>query len=145
VVVAASSARSAEPVLHGEWLSACRLLCAVGNTRKQFAEVDVQCFGDAQLVIVDSEHALEEAGDLKSAVEAGVLPASKWTTLAQIAGGGMSVPPKGMVTFKSVGTALQDLALAVRYYERLGSGAASRAVIDLGSLRNPVRHAIGRA
>lgn len=145
VVVAASSARSAQPVLRGEWLSGCRLLCAVGNTRKQFAEVDVRCIADAQLVIVDSEHALEEAGELRAAVAAGVMPPSKWTTLAQVAGRSKSVPADGMVTFKSVGTALQDLALAVRYYERLGPGAASRAVADLGSLRNPVRHANGRA
>lgn len=140
VVLAASSARSAQPVLHGEWLEGCRLLCAVGNTRKQFAEVDVRCFSDAQLVIVDSSHAIEEAGDLCAAVKAGALPESKRATLAQVISGKVTVPDKGMVTFKSVGTALQDLALAVRYYERLG-GKAAVAVDDLGSLRSPVREA----
>lgn len=139
VVVAASSARSAQPVLRGEFLEGCRLLCAVGNTRRQFAEVDVRCFGDAALVIVDSPHAVEEAGDLRAAAEAGVLPESKWVTLAQVVSGAVAVPKEGMVTFKSVGTALQDLALAVRYYERLGAGAAASAVADLGSLRSPVR------
>lgn len=139
VVLAASSARSAQPILHGEWLDGCRLLCAVGNTRKQFAEADVRCFGDAELVIVDSAHAMTEAGDLCAAVDAGALNESKWTTLAQVVSGATAVPDKGRVTFKSVGTALQDLALAVRYYERLGPRAAATAVDDLGSLRSPVR------
>lgn len=135
VVVAASSARGAEPVLRGEWLESCRLLCAVGNTRRQYAEVDTRCFGDAGLVIVDSPHAVDEAGDMRAAVEAGVLPESKWKTLAQIASGKIAVPPTGLVTFKSVGTALQDLALAVRYYERLGAAATQSAAADLGRLR----------
>src|SRR5688572_10232385 len=51
VVAAASSARGKEPVLRGEWLAQCRLLCAVGNTRAQFAEADVRCFADARLVV----------------------------------------------------------------------------------------------
>ncbi|MBM3372974.1 MAG: ornithine cyclodeaminase family protein [Betaproteobacteria bacterium] len=119
VVASASNARTAEPILHGAWLEGCRLLCAVGNTRAGFAEVDVQCFGDAQLVVVDSLHALKEAGDLKRAVEAGALPESKQATLAQLVERKVAVPASGLVTFKSVGTALQDLALAARYYELL--------------------------
>ncbi len=145
VVAAASSARSAEPVLRGEWLDGCRLLCAVGNTRRQFAEIDVRCLGDARLVIVDSPHAIEEAGDLHAAAAAGALPESQWATLAQVAAGAVPVPRTGLVTFKSVGTALQDLALAVRYYERLGVRGASPAVTDLGSLRLPVRETTAHA
>jgi len=41
------------------------------------------------------------------------------------------------VVFKSVGTALQDLALAARYYELLGGSAAAR-VASLASLKRPV-------
>jgi ornithine cyclodeaminase/alanine dehydrogenase-like protein (mu-crystallin family) len=145
VVLAASSARSAQPVVRGEWLQGCRLLCAVGNTRRQFAEVDARCFSDAALVIVDSAHAVHEAGDLLAAAQAGALPETKWTTLARIVSGAVAVPQQGMVAFKSVGTALQDLALAVRYYQRLNAGAAASDVRDLGSLRSPVREAAASA
>lgn len=138
VVVAASSARSAQPILHGEWLDGCRLLCAVGNTRKQFAEVDVDCFARAGLVVVDSAHAMHEAGDLCAAVSAGALPESKWTTLANVVAGKAGLPQDGMITFKSVGTALQDLALAVRYYEILGRDAAVSGGVDMGRLRASV-------
>jgi alanine dehydrogenase len=139
VVVTASNARTSEPVLHGAWLDRCRLLCAVGNTRPQFAETDVQCFRDAALVVVDSQHALEEAGELRQAIASGALPESKRATLAQVVTGAASVPAEGLIAFKSVGMALQDLALAVHYYELLGGRAGLPAAPDLGSLRNPVR------
>lgn len=121
VVAAASNARGKEPVLRGEWLNDCRLLCAVGNTRKQFAEIDVECFRRAALVVADSPHAAHEAGDMIQAAAAGALPAEKFCTLAEAVTGRTKVPAAGMITFKSVGTALQDLALAGSYYERLGN------------------------
>lgn len=135
VVAAASSARGAEPVLRGEWLGSCRLLCAVGNTRAQFAEVDVRCFQDARLVVVDSIHALQEAGELKQAIAAGALPESKRATLGQIVTGAVTVPGAGLIVFKSVGTALQDLALAARYYELIGTSAGVPTAPDLASVK----------
>lgn len=139
VVATASNARSAEPILRGAWLDGCRLLCAVGNTRRNFSEIDTQCFADAQLVVVDSLHALEEAGDLLQALAAGALPKSKQATLAQVAGGKIKVPEKGLVTFKSVGSALQDLALAVRYYELLKDRPDTVIGPEVASLRDPER------
>lgn len=135
VVITASNARSSVPILRGEWLDRCRLLCAVGNTRPQFAEADVRCFQDASLVVVDSWHAIEEAGELRQAVTGGALPESKRASLAQIVTGAVSVPEGGLVVFKSVGTALQDLALAVRYYELLGTRGEMPTASDLATLR----------
>lgn len=135
VVAAASSARGTEPVLKGEWLGGCRLLCAVGNTRAQFAEVDVRCFEEARLTVVDSIHALEEAGELKRAIAAGALPESKRATLGQVVTGAASVPGTGLIVFKSVGTALQDLALAARYYELIGASAGVPTATDLARVK----------
>ena len=131
VVASASSARLAEPILKGEWLSGCRLLCAVGNTRPNFAEADVACFADSGLVVVDSLHAIEEAGDLRQAVAAGAMPPHKRATLADLVMGRIPVPA-GRVAFKSVGTALQDLALATRYYELLADREGLLSSPDLG-------------
>ncbi len=135
VVAAASSARGAEPVLRGEWLGSCRLLCAVGNTRAQFAEIDVRALQDAKRVVVDTSHALGEAGELRRAVEAGALPESKRATLGQIVTGAVTLPKEGMVVFKSVGTALQDLALAARYYELIGASAGVPTAVDLAGVK----------
>jgi ornithine cyclodeaminase/alanine dehydrogenase len=137
VVVAATSSRSGEPVLRGAWLDRCRLLCAVGSTRPQSVEVDADCFRGAGLVVVDSPRAVEEAGDLQQAVKQGAAPQEKQATLAQLVTRQAAVPAQGRVVFKSVGTALQDLALAARYYELLGSSAAAR-VASLASLKRPV-------
>jgi ornithine cyclodeaminase/alanine dehydrogenase-like protein (mu-crystallin family) len=142
VVAAASKARS-EPVVRGEWLEDCRLLCAVGNTRRQFAEVDVACFRRADLVIVDSAHAVDEAGELQQAVAAAALPETKRATLAQIVAGDKSVPPEGLVVFKSVGMALQDLALAAHYYESLAGRAGVVMAPNVASLRDRASVAVG--
>jgi len=136
VVATASNSRSSEPILRGAWLDRCRLLCAVGNTRAQFAEADVDCFRNARLVVVDSWHALEEAGELRQAVKAGALPEAKRASLAQIVTGTVTVPREGLIAFKSVGSALQDLALAARYYELLGSRPGLPACADLASPRS---------
>ncbi|MCC7484031.1 MAG: ornithine cyclodeaminase family protein [Burkholderiales bacterium] len=132
VVATASSARTSEPFLRGEWLGECRLLCAVGNTRAAYAEIDEQCIRAASLVVVDSEHALHEAGEMRRAVAAGALPGEKRAPLARLVAGTVSVPRDGMVVFKSVGSALQDLALASRCYDLL-KGAGSSP--DVASLR----------
>lgn len=139
VVVTASSARSREPVLRGEWLDACRLLCAVGNTRAEFAEADVRSFSDAQLVVTDSPHAFEEAGELIAAARDNAVPPSRRATLSQVVSGRVVVPAQGRIAFKSVGTALQDLSLAVRYFGLLGAQAKPTDASGLGTLRDPVR------
>jgi len=119
VVAAASKSRSIEPVVRPEWLADCRLLCAVGNTRPQFAEIDPRCCEAARLVVVDTPHAIEEAGELIRAKAAGFLPAAKVTTLAALSAGEAQIPADGMILFKSVGSALQDLALARHCHETL--------------------------
>lgn len=135
VVASASGARTSEPILRGEWLADCRLLCAVGNTRKQFCEADVDCFRRAGVTVVDTLHSLEEAGELRQAVEAGALPETKRATLGQIVTGAAQVPREGLIVFKSVGSALQDLALASRYYELLSAKPGLARAEDVGRLR----------
>ena len=137
IVASASNARTTEPILRGDWLADCRLLCAVGNTRKQYAEADVPCFRNASLVVVDTLHAFEEAGELRQAIAAGALPEAKRATLGQIVTGAARLPDSGLIVFKSVGSALQDLALASRYHEILGTQPGLPSADDVGSLRQP--------
>jgi alanine dehydrogenase len=135
VVVTASRARGDKPILYGEWLDSCRLLCAIGNTRPQFSEVDVQSFRDAKLVVVDSLNAWQATGELLQAVASDAVPESRRSTLAQIVSGATAAPAEGMVIYKPVGTALEDLAIAARYYELLGSRPELVQTLELGTLR----------
>lgn len=135
VVVTASRARGEKPILYGEWLDGCRLLCAIGNTRPQFSEADVQCFRDAKLVVVDSPNAWQATGELIQALAAGAVSESRRATLAQLVSGATAVPAEGMVVYKPVGTALEDLAVAAGYFELLGSHAELVRTSELGTLR----------
>jgi ornithine cyclodeaminase/alanine dehydrogenase-like protein (mu-crystallin family) len=139
VVATATKARSLDPVLRSEWLDRCRLLCAVGNTRRQFAEIGPDAFARAAFTVVDSQHAFKEAGDLIVAADAGALPESKQATLGQILTGSKTLPPDGLIVFKSVGMALQDLALAARYYELLGDREDLASPSNVASLRTAKR------
>lgn len=131
VVATASGYRGSDPLVRRQWLDRCRLLCAVGNTRTQFMEIDVPTFRDAALVCVDSVHAFEEAGELRAALQSGAIGESKQATLAEVVGRAVSVPQQGLVVFKSVGTALQDLALSVRCYELLQGRPGNCSAPDL--------------
>jgi alanine dehydrogenase len=138
VVVVATNAVGTEPVVRRRWLAECRLVCAVGSTRRESIEVDAATFGDAAVVVVDSLLAAEEAGDLQQALETGALGRDRQMTLAQLVGQGRQGLGGGYAVFKSVGTALQDLALAARYYELLHSDNDVVASPDLASLKQPV-------
>lgn len=138
VVVAATNAVGEEPVLRRHWLDACRLVCAVGSTRLQSIEVDERTFGDAQLVIVDTPLAVEEAGDIRRAIKNGRLTPDRQITLAQLVARGQRELAGGYAVFKSVGTALQDLALAARCYELLRERPDLPREDGLASLKQPV-------
>ncbi len=135
VVAAASSNVSTEPAVRGEWLDRCRLLCAVGSTRAEQIEADLRCFADAGLIVVDTPRATEDSGDLKAAAKAGVINNAKFTTVAQLVAGKAAVPANGMLVFKSIGTALQDLALAAAYYEKLRDAPGVAQGVEVASLK----------
>jgi alanine dehydrogenase len=138
VVVVATNAVGTTPVLRRRWMDECRLVCAVGSTRRESIEVDADTFGDAAIVVVDSLLAAEEAGDLQQAMATGALELGRQATLAQLVEQGKVNLAGGYAVFKSVGTALQDLALASRYYELLQRSGKGLTVPDLASLKQPV-------
>jgi len=117
----------------------------VGNTRPKFAEIDADTFLHAACTVVDSRHALTEAGDLIAAGKAGALPESRVAPLGQILTGARSVPKEGLVIFKSVGMVLQDLALAGRYYELLGARKDLASPSNVASLREREHRTIAAA
>ncbi len=138
IVVVATSAIGAEPLVHAAWLQDCKLVCAVGSTRLESVEVDAATFANAEWVIVDSLLAAEEAGDLQRAISSGILARDRQITLAQIVTQGKRAMRGGYAVFKSVGSGLQDLALAARYYELLKPRPGLHDAHGLGSLKVPL-------
>ena len=76
-------------------------------------EVDTETFARAATIVLDTEHAGGECGDIIAAAErVGAWPERRVTTLAQVIGEGRPLARAGLTVFKSVGTAVQDLAAA---------------------------------
>jgi ornithine cyclodeaminase/alanine dehydrogenase len=118
LVITATTSR--EPVLDGDWLDHGALVCAVGSNWLHKAELDVTTVRRAGLVVCDSVEACRrEAGDLAAAVAQGALDWSQAVELADIVSSQSSRPasPDAMTLFKSVGLAIEDVALGGKLLE----------------------------
>ncbi len=119
VVVTATSSR--EPVLDGRWLASGALVIAMGSNWWQKAELDVTTIRRAYPVVCDDvECCRHEAGDFREALEQGVFDWSEAISLADVVCRRRSgrTASSDLVLFKSVGMALEDVAVATLVYEQ---------------------------
>jgi len=115
-----------EPIVRGAWLQPGSHLDLIGGFTPAMREADDDCFAGAG-IYVDTDEALEKSGDLLGPIARGVFSAADVRgTLAGLcrgtAAGRRSRSER--TVFKSVGTALEDLAAAILVYET--GNAASR-------------------
>lgn len=108
-----------EPVVHGAWLAPGSHLDLIGSFTPTMREADDACFANAR-VFVDIEEALQKSGDLIGPLSRGVLRENEvrgtLTTLCRgVATARRSASDR--TVFKSVGTALEDLAGAMLVHE----------------------------
>lgn len=102
------------PLVHGDWLADGTHLDLVGSFTPAMREADARAFGRAR-VFVDTEEALAKSGDVLQAIAEGAFdPAKLKATLAQLCRRERPGRQQGadVTLFKSVGTALEDLAAA---------------------------------
>jgi ornithine cyclodeaminase/alanine dehydrogenase len=112
-VIAATNTGANGPVaLEGAWLRDDAHLNTIGATAPVLREVATDTFARAATVVVDTEHAGAECGDIMAAEAEGRWDERRVTTLAQLVGEGRPLAREGLTVFKSVGTAVQDLAAA---------------------------------
>jgi ornithine cyclodeaminase len=104
-----------EPVIRGEWLRAGSHLDLIGGFTPQMREADDACFAGAR-VFVDTLEALQKSGDLLGPMSRGVFAADDiGGTLEALCRGEKAGRRERQerTVFKSVGTALEDLAAAI--------------------------------
>jgi ornithine cyclodeaminase len=78
----------------------------------------------ADMIVVDQrEAALEEAGEIAQAIDAGVLTADSLLEIGTLLKSGEHLNPRGVTVFKSVGVGIQDWAIARLAVERVQQGA----------------------
>lgn len=105
---------ASEPLVRGEWLQPGTHLDLIGAFTPAMREADAACFTQAS-VWIDTPEALAKAGDLLSAIAEGAFaPERVAGTLADLARGTCRARTHDAerTLFKSVGTALEDLAAA---------------------------------
>lgn len=117
--VVSSATLSTEPLVRGAWLRPGSHLDLIGGFTPQMREADDDCFAGARL-FVDTAEALTKSGDLLGPMARGVFAAGDVQgTLAELCRGlrpGRRSADERTV-FKSVGTALEDLAAAMLVVE----------------------------
>jgi alanine dehydrogenase len=129
IVVTATTSR--EPVFAGADLAPGALVCAVGSNWLNKAEIDVITIAHAARVVCDDVAACRnEAGDLVPAVTEGKFNWSAAVGLPEILAG-RKVGRKSndeIIVFKSVGLAIEDVALAVELVQRAKAAHFGRSL-----------------
>lgn len=121
IVTTATLAR--EPLVRGRWLRPGAHLDLVGGFTPEMREADDEAVARARVFVDTREGALREAGDLVQPLERGVLRAEDVEAdLFDLCRGRHPGRRQAaeITLFKSVGTALEDLAAAVFAWERVG-------------------------
>ncbi|WP_397584973.1 ornithine cyclodeaminase family protein [Sphingorhabdus sp.] len=114
-----AAVKSTEPVIDGAWLQPGAHVNSVGTARRDQRELDIETFRRASRIVVDTrEGVFGEAGDAVAAADV-VSPASVSELHELVAGKSAKRMADDEITlFKSVGTGIQDIALAAAIYQR---------------------------
>jgi len=132
IVITATS--SQQPVLQADWLAPGTLVAAMGSNWLEKSELDVATVAQATRVVCDDIVCCQkEAGDLHQAAEQGAFDWAVAENLAAVVAEGASPPSGqgGLCIFKSVGMAIEDVAVAA-WVARKELRAAGVALPPLG-------------
>jgi alanine dehydrogenase len=121
-VIAAARSRDESPILFGSWLTSASLVISIGSTLPNQRELDVSVIDRADLIIADEPHELaEQTGDMLEAEARGIRFREKLFSLQDLARGALDhrmEPSPDLALFKSLGSGLQDVALAEMLADR---------------------------
>jgi ornithine cyclodeaminase len=120
--IVSSATLSSEPLVRGEWLRPGSHVDLVGAFTPQMREADDTAIARARVHVDTRAGATKEAGDIVQPLASGVLPESGILgDLFDLVGGRARgrESPEEITLFKSVGTAIEDLAAAALVYRSL--------------------------
>lgn len=129
VIITATSSR--EPVLNGNWIAEGTHLNVIGSNFLGKAEVDAVTVRRCESIVVDSkEQARNEAGDFVAALEEGSISWSDIHELGQVIVGRYTgrAHPQDVTMFKSLGIAIEDLAVAGKVYAKAQAEGVGRVI-----------------
>lgn len=121
VVICAARSRDETPTLLGEWLQPGATVVSIGSTLPEQREIDTEAIARADLIVADMvEEVVHDTGDMIAATAAGVAFADKVVSLTDVVCGDHPgrTDDGQIMLYKSVGAAIQDLAVAAMCVER---------------------------
>jgi alanine dehydrogenase len=119
VVVTATT--STQPVLLGKWLSSGTHLNAIGANYEYRRELDSEAVKRAAVIATDDREQVQyESTDLAAPVKEGLLSWDRVRSLGDVVAGVTQgrTSPSDVTIFKSLGVAIEDVALAIRAFQR---------------------------
>lgn len=119
--VVISATTSEQPVVLGRWLKSGAHINAIGANYEHRRELDQDAVTAARFICADDiEQVRYESTDLAEPVKAGVLKWEQVRGLAEVVSGKIKgrTSPQDITIFKSLGVAIEDVALAIRAYEK---------------------------
>jgi alanine dehydrogenase len=114
-----AAVKSSQPVLLGRWLRAGMHINSVGTARRDQRELDAEAFSRCSRIVLDTRAGvLEEAGDAYAARDS--IDDNKVSELCAVVSGTAAgrQSAQEITLFKSVGTGIQDIALAAVIYRK---------------------------
>ena len=132
IVIAATP--SEQPVMLGAWLKPGAHINAIGANYEHRRELDVDVVRAAKFICVDDiEQVRYEATDLVAPVKAGLLGWDDVHPLADVVAGNVRgrTSREDITLFKSLGVALEDVALAAMAYEKAVAQGVGTPLPDL--------------
>ncbi len=121
IVICAARSRDETPTLRGEWLRPGMTVVSIGSTLPEQRELDEDAIRRADLIVADMvDEVVHDTGDMIAATAVGVAFADKTVDLSAVIGGRHPgrTSAEQIVLYKSVGAAIQDLAVAALCVER---------------------------
>ncbi|NUR31823.1 MAG: ornithine cyclodeaminase family protein [Catenulispora sp.] len=111
VVCTATSTEDSTPLLTADWIAPGAHVNVIGGTHEDAIEVDPALLAAAAVVVEQREAALEDAGEVRAALAAGLIDLDDVRELGTLIREGFT--PDGRTTvFRSVGLAIEDTAAA---------------------------------
>lgn len=121
IVIAAARSRDESPVLNGIWLEPGMTVVSIGSTLPEQREIDEETVARCDLIVCDMvEEVVDETGDMIAASRAGIAFRDKLVSLNDLVAGQADTRRRAarLPMFKSVGAAVQDIAVAALAFDR---------------------------
>jgi ornithine cyclodeaminase/alanine dehydrogenase len=129
--------KSMTPVVDGTMFEPGCAVLSIGSTRLDLRELDVATFRRAAAVVVDHIGQVQaESGDVVAALDAQAITPDQLITVLELPiHDAIAVSERNLLVFKSVGTVLQDLALAQALHNEASCRRQAMPIGEVGQLK----------